>query len=521
MRKANGVILALLCLLFAAPAMAALDASHHDIPNYLTSVTTKDKCFYCHGLKDANSGAAIEVTYGKVGSFCVTRCHSGLAALGNGGAIRPQGPATNGGAGDTFTRPVAAVNILQLGGTGSHGDNTAKQLYGVNVASSVAASTLPYTTGAKMECTSCHAVHDAANTPFLWSQLSATTPGVNGFCDRCHLSRANNNLVAGTNPNGNHPVDFAVNYAAALARTGATIAGQPPRSGRTIHLDWTSATLGGGVFDVPTSNGAGLNGAQSATVTGQYQTGGHLGNFAQYSGVAGDTMGCYTCHSAHQPGTAANNLTVLPITDSALTFNPLCMGCHGADTTWALNATDNSVGRNSPAYYGHPFGAGSGYTSTVGVGAAAVGTYTVSVGGFTFTVPYGAVEAVNTQSGIQFGNAGELLCTTCHDVHLGVAGTKALANLGQGTASICNACHNGSELADVQDAGEGGTGEAANAHHRTTTASVTASYKPANDLNTLNINTAWVAVGYSNQGLLSDGLQCADCHQFNGTAHNW
>ena len=519
MRKANGFILALLCLLLAAPAMAALDLSHHDLPNYNTASTQKDKCFYCHGLKDVNSGAAIAVDFGTVGGFCVARCHSGGSVAGAGGGIIPQAPASVSTA-NAVVRPLASTEAIKF--TQAHGDNTLKQINGSAVASSVGSSGFPYTTTGtnKLECTSCHAVHDATNTPFLWSALSAGA-GVDGFCDKCHASRATNKLAAGTNPNGMHPVDFAVNYANALARADAVGGGGPARNKRTISLDWSAAANGTttGIFDVVTANGTGLNGAQN---TGIYQTGGHLGNFAKYSGAATDVMGCYTCHSAHQPGiSGANNLTVLPLLEPGANtgFNPLCTGCHGSAGTWANNMNDNSVGGNSPAYYGHPYG--SLTTATIWV-PAGVSTYTVSVGGFTFTLPTATIEAANTQNGIQFGTNGALLCSSCHDVHDGVANTKSLANLGQGTGSICNACHDGSELADVQDSAEGGSGEAANAHHRTTKTAITAAaYKPTNDLNTLNINLAWVTPGFYNEGSLADGLQCADCHQFNGTAHNW
>lgn len=520
MRKVNGVIIALLFVLFATPAMAGIDQSHHDVPFYNTGATVKDKCFYCHGLKDANSGVALEANYGKVGAFCAVRCHSGQAGnlVGAANGIIPQAPAAV--TSDSPVRPTADVLAVAMAEGRSHGDNTAQIINGVAVASSVASSGLPYVTGARLECTSCHSVHDSTNTPFLWAPMSGTTaatPATTGLCNKCHLSRANNNLATGASPMGNHPVDFAVNPAAALTRTGSVgVAGMPPRNGRTISFDWSSATVGAGVFDVVTPNGTALNSAAGAAM---YRTGGHMSDFNQRTGTTAQ-MGCYTCHSAHQPGGngGSNNLTVVAVNEPGNdSFSPLCMGCHGAASTWAANATDNSVGANSPAYYGHPYGANSDHTGVAG-------TYAVSVGGFTFTVPVATVEAANTQNGINFGPNGEVKCTTCHDVHLGVADSKALANLGQAAgAAICNACHNGSELADVADVGEGGAGEAANAHHRTTTAAIGATFDTANDANNLAINLSWNTgvTTYYNMGSLTDGLQCSDCHMFNGTAHNW
>ncbi len=533
MRKVNGIFAALLFVLFATPAMATIDSSHHDIPVYYgASAVTKDKCFYCHGIKDLNSSVGVLTTnYGIVGGFCVARCHSGAGAVGAGQGVVPKGPKTSGGTDAWAYAATGDPMVVSMAPGNSHGDNTAKVIAGAAVATPNG-SGLPYTTGAKLECTSCHSVHDSSNAPFLWAPLQGASVNT-GLCDRCHASRTGNNLGAITSgAPGNHPVDFAIKPSAALTRNTATVVGQPNRHGRTISIDWTSAAVGGGVFDVPTPT-ATLSGVAGV----QYMTGGHTvmpgagGLFVQATDAAGAFLGCYTCHSAHMQGgtDGSNNLTVVRTSDSANTFNPLCMGCHGAATTWAANATDNSVGGNGPSFYGHPYGSASGWTSSAGAGITLVGTYPVSVGGFTFTVPVGAVEAANTQTAINFGAAGQLKCTTCHDVHLGVNDQLAIANLGQAAgSSICNACHNGSEFLDVTDIGEGGAGEAANSHHRTTAVTagtVVGTYNSANDANDLNINGSWLTgsatTTYNKMGDLTDGLQCADCHVFNGTAHNW
>jgi len=501
MRKFICLWLALMAFALVSPAWAALDLSHHDMPNYLTTPANQDKCFYCHGIQDLNDATAIRTDYGTVGAFCLTRCHNAAGLIGAVGAVEPEAPASNGGAGDTWARPGADYAIVAW--TSSHADNTTKAFYGASAANLVGTSGFPYATNANLQCTSCHSVHDAANAPFAWATLGGSAAGTN-LCERCHGLRATNTLSA--NPDGNHPVNFVYDETAALGRSGATASGVP-RNGRTISIDWT-----GNVFDVPVPG-------TLSTSAQNYATGGHLSGLATKA-TSGQTMGCFTCHSAHQPGTAANNLTVVTMNDSGLTFSALCMGCHGSASTWATNATDNSVGANGPEYYGHPYGAGSGYNSL----ASGVATYPVSVGGFTFTLPYTTVENANTQNGIQFGTGGTLLCTTCHDVHLGWANSKALADLGQNAGSnICNACHNGSEFLDVTDVGEAGTGEAANSHHRTTLqpTAIAADHNPANDAQNLSINLSWMTPVYYNQGSLADGLQCADCHQFNGTAHNW
>lgn len=115
----------------------------------------------------------------------------------------------------------------------------------------------------------------------------------------------------------------------------------------------------------------------------------------------------------------------------------------------------------------------------------------------------------------------------------------AIRDLGQtNTRVVCKQCHNGVGLPNVADISHGGgSGEGGNAHHRTRAsgalpapgATVT-NYVPAEETgaNPLTIKApSWAgAVGsgtgpFLGLGDLSTGMDCADCHVFNGTAHNW
>ena len=513
MRRFTGYCLMLMIVFLASPALGGLDTTHHDIPNYAAAAVTKDKCFFCHGIKDTNSAATLRPTFGDVGAFCVTRCHSGEATslLGALGAVEPEAPASNGGTGDTWSRGGADYLIVGLDTSvqvkSGHQRVIARTAAdGSAAAAGTAASGFPYTGGGSLnlECTSCHSVHDAANTPFVWLPLQPGAQG--GLCEKCHTLRSTNTLDA--DPDGNHPVNFVYSEADALARSTTSPNNRsgnfPARHNRTISIDWS-----GSVFDVAVP-------AVLQTQAQNYPTGGHLGGLATKA-TTSQQMGCYTCHSAHQPGDVQNNLVLVDYMDKPNGWNPICTGCHGSASTWATNPTDNSVGGNGTAYYGHPYGSDTD-AATLG----ATSTYNVSVGGFSFTLPTAVVDAANTQYGIEFGAQGEVMCSSCHDVHLGQANSLAIADLGQGaTEAVCNACHDGSELADIQDLGEAGAGEGANVHHRTRAAAVAASDNPPNDANDLAINLSWVTVQWWTMGDLTDGLQCADCHQFNGTAHNW
>lgn len=491
----------LILLLFVVPAYALFDGSHHDLRAYSNSA---QGCYHCHGrVATATVDNAVLNGAGKVGALCLYRCHAIQGIFTNDPhGLQPDPPSYPQDNGTySWVNPDPDFNAVRF--DRSHGRD-------MSMASTQGAG-FPYNpqgaTSGNLECTSCHAVHDDTNSPFIWRQM-ATEGATSGLCVSCHAAYGDSNL---TNlPTGNHPVEFVVDTAAAAARTSGQTTFRTQRHGRRISIDG-EAVFGAGnhVFDVATSAGAALR-----QVGTSWTTGGHMWNGNNNYGtfISGTSkMGCFTCHAAHRTtGGGSNYLTVMAIEDLSAGYNPICVGCHGEANTWADNKSDWNMGVTN---YGHPAGDNSNNTGTVG-------QYTTSAGGFTFriTVPGGSV---------QFGNQGELLCLTCHDVHQGVSSSMAIRNMGQGTTRVvCKSCHNGVGFPNVNDMSKGGTGESANSHHRTTTQAITtttSTYSPLDESGAnMQVNIpSWASAAPLGLGDLSTGMDCADCHIFNGTAHNW
>jgi len=497
-------IVPLALLLFGAPVYAAFDTSHHDLRTYVSSA---QGCYHCHGrVATATVDNAVINGAGAVGALCLYRCHA-IAGIftADPGSLQPDPPSYPQDNGTySWVNPAPDYNAVRF--DRSHGSD-------MSVASTVGAG-YPYNptgaTSGNIQCTSCHSVHDDTNSPFIWRQMGkdGTTAGL---CSTCHSAYAGSDLTG--LPNGNHPVDFVVDTTAAASRNSGSTPFRTQRHGRLISIDG-EAVFGAGnhVFDVSTPAGATLR-AAAGTPNTSWITGGKMWNGPNNYGnfVSGTSkMGCYTCHSAHRTtGGGSNYLTVMAIQDLAVGYNPICVGCHGSANSWAANKSDWNMGVTA---YGHPVGDNTQNTGTPG-------QYTTSAGGFTFSI--------NLPAGAQFGNQGELLCLTCHDVHGGVAGSMAIRNLGQGTTRVvCKSCHNGVGFPNVNDVSKGGTGEPANSHHRTTTQSIstpTSTYAPINEAGAnMQVNTpSWASTAPLGLGDLSSGMDCADCHIFNGTAHNW
>jgi hypothetical protein len=136
----------------------------------------------------------------------------------------------------------------------------------------------------------------------------------------------------------------------------------------------------------------------------------------------------------------------------------------------------------------------------------------------------------NPENGNGLQTGGRVLCTSCHKVHGGTG--MALANLGQGTGTgtgaICKRCHNGVGIPNLNDASKGNnvvTGSnAANSHHVTRGTAITmgAGVQQTGEgtVGTLYIKQpSWSVNG--GLGDISGSMDCADCHVFNKTAHNW
>lgn len=475
------------------PSFAGLDNTHHDIRYYLPD---KDACLVCHGRRDNNFYGTLERELGTVGGQCIFLCHSGKGILPETDTLVPEaGPSVS--TEDYTTRRSPDYTAVFF--TRSHGrqPGNLKDATGKPVTWPPAGLTWQgFAGGTQLECTTCHSVHDGRYAPFLLSPLAAEYPKMDGFCDRCHLERATGNLTGP--PDGSHPVDFL------LDNQAASIRGDLRRRPRRIVVQRYGRKDAAGdvnVFDVPAPSPAALTPGGAS-----WSMGGHLSSkpgepMTPWTGPGSrQQMGCYTCHSAHR--TAENgerNLVVVRTVDARNRWNPLCVGCHGASVTLEGDKAEWDVGTTG---YGHPGGARTSRDPD--------GTYTSSVAGFRFRIATPA--HVSPQNGNRFGENGELLCTTCHKVHFGVPGTMAIANLGQGTRAVCKSCHDGSGNPLPADGVQ-----PPNSHHVTVTKERWGEFVAGGRGFE---NPSW-ANTTSGLGDFSTGMDCADCHTSNGTAHNW
>lgn len=482
----------LLAFLFTfGNAHAGLDNSHHDIRQHMPG---KDACLICHDRKETNSYKKMEDELGKVGGKCVFLCHSGKGLLPETGTLVPvPGPSVN----TTDYSTSQAPDYTAVFFTKSHGRDPANLKDGSGQPVTWPPPGVNWqgvSANRKMECTSCHSVHDSTYPPFLMAPLGSSGPNLDGLCDRCHAERATNNLSAP--PDGTHPVDFPVDNAAASKRAKY---GRHPRN---ILIQKYGRSDGGGtvnVFDVPNQVAASLKELGPSWDMGGHLTTGPAEAMTGWTG-AGSTqrMGCYTCHSAHRSDVnGEKNLVVVKTADADNTWNPLCTGCHGSATTLDGDQAEWDVGRTG---YGHPAGKNTA--------ADAGGFYTTTQGGLRFRI--GKVSFIQPQGANRFGPRGEIMCTTCHRVHYGQAGSMAIARLGQGTKSVCKSCHDGSGHPVATDGVE-----PVNSHH------VTATKERAAELQNRGFGNPQWANTETGLGDIASGFDCADCHVFNGTAHNW
>ncbi len=484
-----GSCIAFTFCLFGQAARASFDNSHHDMRRYNGAV---DGCIPCHST-DTYDYSEISQYAGKVGAFCLARCHSGSGIIPPSDGLIPE---TGAVVDDRDYSARSAHDYSVVFFTRSHGRHPAdlKTGDGSAVPWPPAGVAWPYVAAnVDLECTSCHDVHDNRYPPFLRAPLASSPGQHDGLCERCHADRAGNDLDGP--PNGMHPVNFVLDNTASSARSGL-------RKPRRIRIQEYGDAGGAGtinVFDVPNPPPSALNDVGISWRTGGHLTSGAEAAMAEWGGAgAGQRMGCYTCHSAHRASDGVTkNLVVVPSVDIAGGWNPLCTGCHGAAVSRAGDVSEWNVGMTD---FGHPLGSGSRLQPD--------GLYLSSSGGFRFrigTVDYRGQPDIN-----RFGPGGELLCTTCHRPHFGHADSLALANLGQGTKSACKSCHNGEE----NPRPELGT-MPPNSHH------VTIPAGKAETIRSLGFeNPSWCDRD-AGLGDISGGIGCADCHVANGTAHNW
>lgn len=490
-------------------ARAAVDTTHHDMTAAGYNIS-QEKCAYCHSASLASANTANN--FEQVGTFCVVVCHDGTVIAN----AEPRGP---GYMPADFSYVQPAIDVATVAFDQAHGEDPAvlpALPSALEVAVDVQQTGWPHTaaTDLVMECTSCHAVHDGTNPPFLNAPLSNRTDNAGSFCQRCH-----DGSQAGTRAGryqdiatmGAHPTEFT--YLTAVPN-GTRPA---PKLGREMLVKSAAFWQHTGQTTIAAFNAPGPD----------WNMGGHFiaaaGDWlpdtdATDAGMVGSYFGCYTCHPAHQANTVNTGSTFLLLADpDAAARSVLCTGCHGDP---AANAGAGSIHNPGVTVYYHPANdeaaAPYQHDHTVHGGVAdpnvpTAGNFPIPIRGDTTGAALNAV--LGTYIG---GNANEVLCVSCHNVHAGVAGQMAIRlidNTVQITNgdSVCLACH--------QVSTDNG-GLASNWHH------------PGQNLNYnaagnggFPAAAAWVTGDAL--GSLTDGLSCPDCHTFQGTAarrataHNW
>lgn len=467
-------------------ALAAIDSTHHDI-NYLGK-SSGEKCAYCHSKTGLTAGAS---GLGKVGQFCVQVCHitgSGLAGAGVPDVVPTQAGYMTAYANGTATitgNGVQTVNVLS-DGHGMIPYNLAS--IRASEASSFTSTGWPYANstanGDTMQCTTCHAVHDATNPPFLNAKLSVGTQS-GGFCQKCHSWAGRQQAFTDS---GNHPIEFKWDPAAAVLRgAGKTGDTATVMNKRDIQVP----TNGGNILNVAATgvaNGAGATALNA--LTAHWNLGGHvlsnttgLPTNGASATATEDQLSCVSCHTVHVTNSASNGYGKLLLVSNDL--NIACFACH-----------TNEPGASN---YGHPIFPEVTNTSSHGWPSIPL------------NANYNALPAYYKPG------TGSPTCVGCHDVHGGFNNRMAIRdinNAGAMTAmaagaSACELCHLSSFANPT----------AANGHHpgaASTTYATTYGFPTS---------LGWLTT--DGLGDLNDGLTCPDCHVGDGTttkratAHNW
>lgn len=451
-------------LLAPVGAFAGIEGTHHDV-TFMTGSATgfQEVCAYCHAIQ--NTGGTLG-SYGNVGEFCVKMCHSATSDLKTGGydEVEPANPGVFIGdrdTGITYSQVQTGANYDAAALASGHGmDGLQWPNDDLDAYATVANTGWPNTATDTLQCTSCHAVHDSTNPPFLNANYDQ-------FCFKCHDSAgtAVTGSVAGRFGPGTHPVSYwdgSTTYAYPTANAGGDL--------RTFYVG----------AEVPTNMNKEISGFNPTSNASSWELGGHL---------SGGNIGCQSCHAIHHTDAVVTGAALI-LGNSIQSF---CYGCHGGGpvTTGKPQypaASGNTQENPGESAYYHPvnkepsndfvtLGFNAGYNGLLGTRAPAANT----------DPPY---------------------CVSCHAVHGGnndpntdadtSDATMALRIINAADEDFCFTCH-----------------DSATDHHVTGTIGALgyvigagAGQFPA---------TPW------GQGEdLTAELDCGDCHTGNnGSAHNW
>jgi len=397
------LVLAFLAVgLFAASGVMAAALGPHHYPTASTN-----PCKYCHdtasgtpALRGWNGTPPAGVgTWGAkpLSNLCY-QCHT------TGHATGAHGMSTN--AYDNNNHGSVAANIAES-------PNGAAQ-------AGMTTSSLPYTLGAGMECTTCHNVHVTNNRPF--NQRA----GYQTLCNNCHAGRANDTATRTT-----------------TAASGRNYSTHP--TNRTIApVNATNLKLVAGI----NNNLKVATPAPASGVGNGYALGGHLNDAAGNTG----TMDCQTCHAVHGPtqgSTIGINDLLAVANDTVTATNPannLCEGCHyGGNAGQQVGTFTTAVAADSD----HPIDARTGrafYPSAMIAPQSIPGW--VSQG-----APNSDRGAQPLWSGTGTSTGGTPVCSSCHDTHGGIVGTPLLRGPVDGSTLFtfsydvwCFLCHVGTAV---------------------------------------------------------------------------
>lgn len=260
-------------ILVAAPALAAVEGSPHDVIaqdyDVTKTSTLQERCTRCHlpsspALQDFLPAVppVLSLAYGASSLACFS-CHDGTTI------VNPEVDASR-----TAFHPA------------SHGNDLA----GYDGLRSETAG-LPYLEGKRMECVTCHDPHDNGHRPLLRADIGE-------ICLICHSPRSESALGE-LNTSGNHPQ------------------GADPAKLARKEVPLKVATTFTTPFPAPYPLAGGR-----ASVGTHWDLGGHLS-----AGETG-TIVCVTCHAVHGDEQAPPLPDLLAADPVRLEADLFCEGCH-------------------------------------------------------------------------------------------------------------------------------------------------------------------------------------------------
>jgi predicted CXXCH cytochrome family protein len=322
---------------------------------------------------------------------------------------------------------------------------------------------LTFLEGKPLDCTTCHTPHDNEHRPFLVVPL-------NELCQQCHVIRRNSGYNK-NNAESNHPVFTPL--------SDSTEGPSPIKAAEIFKVEFP--------LPYPTAGGKFSKGTH-------WDLGGHL------SEGQGGNMECYTCHSVHGDEQVGPNDKLMAIDPVREVNDVFCESCHqgkrgdGDELSLIL---PNPGGTKGERTY-HP------------------------VDDETSKAP-GEVVDISVPKDWPVGKGageGNLLCSTCHDVHEGLKNSPIL-RVPEGD-TFCEECH------DEKPEGHHSSGKESNPKNVTFATTgynwsyeIESQWENGNPIILLEEDPESDAGGYGGYGTtygekVENKVYCSSCHR----AHN-